>query len=1113
MVIDQLEEVFTVCESEAERAEFLNLVGTLAANAGPGSALVVLGMRADFYGTASQYPVLRQSMQSRQVVLGALTAAEVRGAIAGPALAAGLTLEPGLTEILLHDLGVDESADDSGGAGSYEPGRLPLLAHALRAIWQNRSGSRLTIAGYRVSGGIAGAIAKTANDVYGGLDASRQARPAAPAPAGFEESRQAEARRLFLSLIRVGKPTGEGDAGVDTRRRVAPGSLLAQAANPVAAREVLEAFTAARLLTSGEQAVEITHEALLREWPLLREWIDEARAGLLVRQELEASAADWASRGKDADALYRGVRLAAAQEWAANSGHSRELTPGGRDFLAAAERFRRRGLRRRNGTIAVLVALSLVLASLSVFALGQRDAARVNLAHAEAGLLAAESGQAWADFRPDTAQEFATEAYRQYPSSPQVRDALLSTQALPITGRLLINGTFENGNLVGVAFNPAGTIIAGTTSDGYVQLWSASTYRLLWQFSSRRLTTATSRSTPSRSARTGGSWPSPILAAPGCSTSPIRPTQSTWPPCTCRPSRAARTCRWPASPSVPTGRRSRRASRFPARSRPSGFVLLWNVSTGALLGTIPEPYVANSLAFTPNGQSLVTGTATGAVDLWNVARRVKTAELQAPTSATIADESPIAVSPNGQLIAFGTQTGENAYAAKLWSMAAGKVIATVPSGPDSLSSIAFSPNGTQLAASDLGGAVRLWDVTRPSALLLGTFSGHRSPVEHIAFSPDGDTLASASDDGTIALWSTRGTLLGGLANPSIAVAFSPDGRTLALSTHDASGNVIALYAMPARTLIRELPVPGLAALAFSPDGQTLVVAPRTPSLGPVEVWNVATWKETGTFQTGLVSSVKGTATGINSIAFSPDGTMLAVSATQSTTIQVWSTATLTRIASFLDTQQTSYPASLGGGVFQLSFSPNGRLLAAVGIDDFIRVYSVPGFSLVDVFEGLDSMDAVAFSPNGQLLALGNAAGDVYLFAVPPVVKNNNLGGQTELGAFAASSKTIWSVQFLSNTMLIAGGTDGVARFWTVPPGKNWNDSIPVQAVATHAGLIGAMSYSAPLGLLATGSPSGSRVWQTNPAQVATSICQSLKAPVGQSLWSDYLPGIPYVPVC
>ncbi|HEX3956920.1 MAG TPA: hypothetical protein VHZ03_09840 [Trebonia sp.] len=187
----------------------------------------------------------------------------------------------------------------------------------------------------------------------------------------------------------------------------------------------------------------------------------------------------------------------------------------------------------------------------------------------------------------------------------QTGDALLSTQALSITGRLLINGEFEKGNLVGVTFNPAGTVIARTTSDGYVQLWSASTYRLLWQF------------------------------------------------------------------------------RFPQVN-----------------GSYQQ---VNNVAFSPDGRIMAV-TCLGGPWLFNVARpahpvHLATLHVQAPTSATVSGESPVAVSPNGNLIAFATQTGENAYAAKLWSVAAGKVITTVPSGPAGLTSIAFSPDGTMLAVS------------------------------------------------------------------------------------------------------------------------------------------------------------------------------------------------------------------------------------------------------------------------------------------------------------------------------------------------------------------------------------------------------------------------------
>jgi WD40 repeat protein len=1106
VVIDQLEEIFTVCESEGERSEFFDEIGTLAADAGPGSALVVLGMRADFYAQATAYRLLRQAMQSRQVVVGAMSATEVRQAIIRPARAVGLTLEAGLTERLLRDLGVDEggsagenlgaggdrTTDGSQGAGGgYEPGRLPLLAHALRATWQHRDGSRLTVAGYEATGGIAGAIARTADDVYARLD----------------EPGQTAARQIFLGLVRVGEATGDGDGTADTRRRVAADSLLERVADPVATRATLDAFTAARLLTSGGHAVEITHEALLRRWPRLRGWIDEDRSGLLVRQDLEDAADTWAREGRDAAGLYGGVRLASAQGWAADPVHSRDLTLAGRDFLAASERRRRRGTRRRNGIIAVLAALSLLLAGLSVFALNQRSAAQTNYQNAEAGLLAAESGQASSDLRPDTAHKFAVEADRLDPSAPQVRSALLSTQVMPITGRLLTNGAPEGTDIARVAFNPAATIIAGTTQDDKVQLWSAATYRLLWAFQFPKIggtyaqANAVAFSPDGRImvvAQHGGPWLFDVA-------NPARPVH-------------VGTLRVPPvagipDPQVTSLALSRDGTTVAAgistgtTNSSTGVVLLWNMSTRALAGVIPEDVVAGSLAFTPDGRSLVAGTFDGGIDLWDVARHARTAVLQAGNPSG-SNPDAVAVSPDGRTIAFGAHTGTNTYAVKLWSLASRRVTATAKApGAEGVPSVAFSPHGTQLAASGFDGTVRLWDVrsTRSTPLLLAAFAGHRYPVEDIAFSPDGATLASASDDGTIALWDTRGTTLGGVSNSGDALAFSPDGKTLALSTAVPGHFVVALYSMPARKLAGLLPVSGLAALAFSPGGKTLAVAPTNTPGDAVELWNVATHRMTGQVTTGFTSR-------INSIAFSPDGTLLAASAVNDTTVQVWSTRRLTRVAAFSDTQQTQYPPQLGGGVFMLAFSPDGRLLAAVGIDAKVRVYGVPGFSLLDVFQPLDSTNSLAFSPDGRELALGNSDGNVYVYSVPATY--THLNGQIAYrGTFAASSKTIFSVQFLSNDSLIAGGVDGDVRFWNVPTGSNFAATTPAQTLATHTGAISVVSYSASLSLLATDSPASARVWETSPARVAANICQNLKAPVRPVVWKEYLPDIPYTPVC
>ncbi len=160
---------------------------------------------------------------------------------------------------------------------------------------------------------------------------------------------------------------------------------------------------------------------------------------------------------------------------------------------------------------------------------------------------------------------------------------------------------------------------------------------------------------------------------------------------------------------------------------------------------------------------------------------------------------------------------------------------------------------------------------------------------------------------------------------------------------------------------------------------------------------------------------------------------------------------------------------------------------------------------------------MSFSPDGRELAFGNSDGNVNLYSVPATYAS--LNGQIKYqGSFSASSKGIYSVLFLSGDSLVAAGADAVARFWTVPAGNftptnPFTVTTPEQSITTHSGAIWALSYSAPLSLLTTGSPLGSRIWDTNPGQVAANICQTLKAPVRSNLWQDYLPDIPYTSVC
>lgn len=306
LVIDQLEELFTLCQDEQERHCFLAVMDRIASHDGPQRlGVVVYGLRMDAYPQCADYADLRAVLQDGQVIVGPMTEDELRQAILFPAREVGLEVEPGLVELLLRDLG---TVGDQGSR--YEAGRLPLLAHALRVTWQQRHGHRLTVDGYRATGGIHDAIATSAETVYHRLSPSRQRLT----------------KTLFLRLVKI------GDGTDNVRRRLPRADLTRDGA------DVLDVFTAGRLLTADHDTVEITHEALMGAWPRLRAWIDEDRAGNLLRQELEETASRWDRGKRDAALLIRGSRLDAARVWSRDETRSHDLSPVGRDFLAASGR-------------------------------------------------------------------------------------------------------------------------------------------------------------------------------------------------------------------------------------------------------------------------------------------------------------------------------------------------------------------------------------------------------------------------------------------------------------------------------------------------------------------------------------------------------------------------------------------------------------------------------------------------------------------------------------------------------------------------------------------------------------------------------------------------------
>jgi WD40 repeat protein/serine/threonine protein kinase len=975
IVLDQLEEVFTLVHDGDERMRFLDCIR--AAVLAPGSRIrVVATLRADFYDQPLSVAGFGDLLAARNEAITPMAAEELELAIVAPAERAGLVVEPMLLAAMIGDV-------------AEQPGALPLVQFALTELAEGAADGLLTIDAYRGVGRVSGALARRADQLFDAMN----------------EDGQLACRQLFLRLVTL------GEGSEDTRRRVRRAELLALT-DAQTMDAVIEAFGRHRLLSfdrdpsTREPTVEIAHEALLRVWRRLGGWIDEARDDIRTQRQLAAAAAEWQASDRDPSFLLRGARLEQIGAW--TDATTLALTDIDRAFVdasilahdeeRAAEQERsskeraleRRSARRLRGLVAVFALAALVAASLTVVATNQsgRAGREADRAERQARIATARELAAAAvanlEVDPELSVLLATEAVETTRSSdgtvlPEGEEALhraLVASRLELevpglggllawssrgvfvtegpensgmvdirddeTGERVLAFEAHDGDINDVAFSPDGSMLATTGDDGRLKVWNASTGRLISSSAAHR--------------SVFGVW-GPSFNEDG---SLVAAAWSDW-------------------------------------EETFGRLRVLDLSTDRVISDVPIAGAIDT-AFSPDGERLAVATWWSEVEngaVFDVQSGEEVFGLRGPNHCCPPYSRGVSWSPDGRYIAASSLNNT-----LIWDAETGRLRDTLLGHAGFASSVAWSQDSSRLVTGGSDGTARVWEVGAEGIRERWSLSAQetRSGIVGVAFSPDGTrVMAGDAAISAVKIWDLGPDGNAEWANlPAAgypAAVFMPDGWRVVAPTRDE----VALTIWDLRTgrNLRTLgPAThfGFQSFDVSPDGSSIAVGgwnTRNDGLGgasAARAWDASSGQELFRFGHEL---------DVNSVAFSPDGEFLVTAAWGGTAKIVDMSGRVIHVLQ----EESVLQEEEGDGFNEVNdarFSPDGLLVATAARTEqgegHVRIWDRERGEVIRTIDA--DASSLDFDPSGLRIATANPEGPAEIWNVESGTRASVLEGQS-----------------------------------------------------------------------------------------------------------------------